>query len=404
MPKKIDLQPVLEAVEPQEAIDFFRQKGYRIGFDYRDVWRQEHQAAFTVAKAMQVDLLQAIRQEVDKALASGSTLADFRQELEPFLVKRGWWGKQEMTDPLTGERKLAQLGSPRRLQVIFDTNLATAYSEGQWERIQASRELFPFLMYDGLNSAHPREQHRPWDGLVLRADDPWWESHMPIKAYGCKCTVVQLTRRMMAREGYKEGKAPPEQYTTYTNRRTGEVQQVPQGVHPAFNYPYGGRQANLQKMLADKQLEVNSYRAATFAQSTRAISDRQVALDLGPLAAPAAIRSALGRDLAGFSAELDNYAVRHTLRQHGHAQAEAARGQLPVEPDDFGMIPLILAAPDGVHTDGQTRQGREVLVFTRVIAGVGYWLVQELRPGRKTMALVSLRKKHGAWGADKPAE
>ena len=50
MAKKLDLKPILEAVNPEEAIAFFRQKGYRIGFDHQDVWQQEHQASFTVAK------------------------------------------------------------------------------------------------------------------------------------------------------------------------------------------------------------------------------------------------------------------------------------------------------------------------------------------------------------------
>lgn len=252
MPQEMDLRPVLAAVEPREAVEFFRQKGYRVGFDFRDVWQQEHQAAFTVAKAMQVDLLAEIRGAVDIALANGTTLADFKAALQPRLVARGWWGRQDMTDPETGETRSVQLGGPRRLQVIFDTNLATAYSEGQAERIKANRELFPFLMYDGLNSAHPRDQHRPWDGLVLRADDPWWDSHMPVKAWGCKCTVIQLTSRMMAREGYKESQAPAEQLRTVVNKRTGEEMSVPVGVDPAFHYPPGGRRANLARMMMDK--------------------------------------------------------------------------------------------------------------------------------------------------------
>ena len=44
----------LLSLPPEEAIAFFRRKGFRIGFDHRDVWQAEHQAAFTVAKAMQL--------------------------------------------------------------------------------------------------------------------------------------------------------------------------------------------------------------------------------------------------------------------------------------------------------------------------------------------------------------
>ena len=37
---------------PADAIEYFRQKGYAIGFSWEDVWQEEHQAAVTVAKAM----------------------------------------------------------------------------------------------------------------------------------------------------------------------------------------------------------------------------------------------------------------------------------------------------------------------------------------------------------------
>lgn len=242
----------LKALPPEEAIAYFKQKGYMIGFSWEDVWQEEQQAAFTVAKAMQIDLLVDIRSAVDEALANGTTFSDFRKLLKPILVNKGWWGKAEMADPQSGEIKQVQLGSTRRLKVIYDTNLRTAHSEGQWVRIQNAKEAFPYLQYDGNNSENPRLQHAAWDGLVLRADDPFWQSHMPVKAWGCKCRVIQMSQGMLDRRGFNVSSAPEVPKYTYTNKRTGEVQQVPKGVDPAFNYPVGGRQANLNKMLADK--------------------------------------------------------------------------------------------------------------------------------------------------------
>ena len=237
---------------PEAAVEFFRQKGFKIGFDHRDVWQQEHQAAFTVAKAMQLDLLVEIRDQVDAALADGTTFETFKAALKPNLVKRGWWGRAMMTDPADGQIKEVQLGSARRLKVIYDTNLRTAHSEGQWERIQEAKATLPYLMYDHTPSAHERKEHAAWDGLVLPADDPWWQSHMPVKAWGCKCRVIQVGSRQIERQGLKVGQAPAERYYDYTNKRTGEMQRVPAGVDPEFNYAPGGRRANLEKMLADK--------------------------------------------------------------------------------------------------------------------------------------------------------
>jgi len=215
--------PRLSAVlglPPKEALDFFRQKGFKIGFDHRDVWQSEHQAGFTVAKAMQLDLLRDIRAAVDDALANGTPFETFQQNLKPLLVQRGWWGRANMTDPLTGEVKEVQLGSPRRLKVIYDTNLRTAHTEGQWARIQDNKDALPFLMYAHTPSKWERPEHAAWDGLILPVDDPWWQAHRPIKAWGCKCRVIPMTQAQAARSGGPRT-APPDRPTARRPRPEG---------------------------------------------------------------------------------------------------------------------------------------------------------------------------------------
>lgn len=96
---------------PKEALAWFKAKKLKPGFDYRDVWLEEHSAAFTVAKMTQLDLLSDVKALVTQALAEGQTFRDFQKVLEPLLVKRGWWGVREMDDPLTGETRVVQLGS-----------------------------------------------------------------------------------------------------------------------------------------------------------------------------------------------------------------------------------------------------------------------------------------------------
>lgn len=403
-PQNPDWKAVLGATTAEEAVGFFRQKGFRVGFNYQDVWQQEHQAAFTVAKAMRLDILQDIRTEVDKALASGTTFAQFQEALMPTLQKKGWWGKQDMLDPLSGETRLVQLGSPARLELIFDTNLATAHSEGQWTRVQRNKELFPYLEYVRSASLNPRHSHLAYAGLVLPVDDPFWQAHMPIKQYKCKCSVIQHSARTLATQGLQVGKAPPEVLRTMVNKRTGEVMQVPVGVDPSFHYPPGGRLANLEQMLRDKQAAASAYQVRGFVERTKGITNARHSHPIGPVLVAPRILAATGVDLTGYTSTLDNYAVNHTLKKHGNAAAEHSRGQIAVELEDFGLLSLITSEADAVQADGLSRYGLEQLLFSKLVGSVGYLVVQERRPGSKQLALVSMRKKKGAWDLAKLAE
>lgn len=248
---------------PEKALEFFRAKGFRTSFAWQDMWQQEHEAAFTVAKMMDVDLLKDVRAAVDKAIAEGQTLAQFSKELKPKLVDAGWWGRKEMTDPQTGETKLVQLGSVRRLRTIFRVNMQTAYAAGHWEQIQDNIAEAPYLMYDAVDDGRTRAEHKAWDGIVLRADDPWWAEHTPPNGWNCRCSVIQLSDRDLERLGKKPTSQPKfaNDSSEYVNPRTGEVSQVPRGVDPGWAYnPGADRLAHIKQLYGDKLREWNDGR------------------------------------------------------------------------------------------------------------------------------------------------
>lgn len=238
----------LTALPPQEAIDAFERKGYALTFDWRDMQREEHSRAFTVAKVASLDLLADIRAAVDAAISEGITLREFERRLTPVLQERGWWGRQSMTDPLTGETRDVQLGSPRRLRIIYDTNLRMAYAAGRWERIEQVADRRPWLRYVAVLDDRTRDEHRRWHDTVLRWDDPWWDQHAPPNGWNCRCTVQQLSDRDIARRGLAPSDPPERPARSWVNRRTGEVRQVPGGVDPGFDYNVG--RANMDHLRA----------------------------------------------------------------------------------------------------------------------------------------------------------
>lgn len=225
---------------PAKAVAFFQGKGLKASFAWQDMLHDEHDRSFTVAKMMDLDLLSDVRGYVDRAIAEGWSRERFIQELQPELVRRGWWGRAMMPDPATGETREVQLGSVRRLNTIYDVNLRSSYASGHWARIEENHRIAPYVMYNAILDGRTRPQHRAWHGKILRWDDPWWKTHTPPNGWHCRCTVRQLSERDLKALG-KRGpdEAPASPTREWTNPRTGETIEVPVGVDPGFGYAPG---------------------------------------------------------------------------------------------------------------------------------------------------------------------
>lgn len=268
------------AIIPKEALAWLKSKKLKPGFDFRDIWREEQSVSFTVAKMTQLDLLQDVKTLLEEALADGQTFIQFRETLKPLLVKRGWWGVQMMDDPLTGESRQVQLGSDRRLRTIYDTNMRTARSAGQWERIERTKRAMPYLLYTLGPSREHRVEHLKWADLCLPVDDPFWQTHFFPNGWGCKCGARQVSKyeyEQLLKKGVTRNvpqlddngnptghvtresvpvrtQAPATKRTKWLNKRTGEEGMVSEGIDPGWDYnPGTGRQAELERQLRVKQ-------------------------------------------------------------------------------------------------------------------------------------------------------
>jgi len=237
---------------PQEALEYFRAKGYKVGFDFRDVWQSEHATSFTVAKAMQLDVLVSIRESIDDAIANGRTFREFQDQLEPELRKKGWWGVKDVVDPKTGEALPAQLGSPRRLKTIYRANMRSARAAGQYERAQRTKRALPYFLYLlGPSEVH-RQEHVKIQGTILPVDHPFWDIHYPPNGWGCKCHLRQITQREAGRRG-GVSQDPDVELVEWENKRTGETELIPEGVSPAWaTNPGKARQETALRALGQK--------------------------------------------------------------------------------------------------------------------------------------------------------
>jgi hypothetical protein len=283
---------------PPEASRFLKNKGMRPGFSWMDVEAEEHAVAFTAAKAMETDLLEAMRGEVQKALDQGLPFAAFKKSWRNNPALTEWWGKKEMVDPLTGATELVQLGSPRRLRTIYNANIRSARAAGQWERIERTKAAFPYLEYRLGPSERHRAHHETKAGLILAVDNPFWDEWMPPNGWGCKCWVRQVTKREAERRGISVTPDVPD--TVWDNKRTGARHIIPQGIDPGWQRNPGKlRLQAMETILKDKiaalPAEVARVAIRDIATSWRA---ERVLLGNAPGAVPVAVMpSVLASDL-----------------------------------------------------------------------------------------------------------
>lgn len=209
-----------------EQIAFFRRKLNLPTDGWTDVYGREHDWAFVVAGANRDAIVADFREAVERAIAEGTTLEDFRKDFDRIVASHGW--------DYNG-------GRDWRSRVIYETNLNTSYAAGRYEQLQAA----PYWQYEHADwVTNPRHDHLAWDGLVLARDDPWWQSHYPPNGWGCQCSVRGLWSRDLRLLDKEAPDEAPE--VRLIEREIGQRSingprrvRVPEGIDPGFEYTPG---------------------------------------------------------------------------------------------------------------------------------------------------------------------
>ncbi len=221
------------------AIKYFRDKINMPTDRWNDLWQEEHARGFMIAGATETELLADFKTAVDKAIADGTSLAEFRQDFDQIVSNHGW--------PYAGSRGW-------RTAIIYSTNVRTAYSAGRWQQQTdpAMVSQRPYLMYRHGSSLNPRPEHLAWDGLILPVSDSFWKTHYPPNGWGCKCRVFSLSERDLGRMNKKgPNHSPNIQTREWEDKKTGKIIDVPMGIDPGFAYNPGIAKNDSMKLLSD---------------------------------------------------------------------------------------------------------------------------------------------------------
>lgn len=338
---------------PPEVSAYLRQKGDRPAFRHTEVWGEEHAYAFTVAKAVQTDILGTLREAVQYASDKGIPYEAWARDLKPELQRLGWWGPVAMADPATGEVKDRELGSPRRLRTIYDANLRSARAAGQWERGQRTKGVLPYWLYCLGPSANHRPEHAAKEGIVRPVDDGFWDAWFCPNGWGCKCYQRQITKA----EASRRGVSPPPDIPMTVFKRTrddGSIERVhvPVGIDPGWQTnPGKNRAQTLMTNMSDRFARAGGPAArALMSDLWKGSTPEALAKLARPVSAPVAVAPDHLREQLASKASLvmvKTDMVAAEVETH-------AKGPRPLTPADFGRVQRILDKGQMVdHGDGR---------------------------------------------------
>ncbi|WP_439605412.1 PBECR2 nuclease fold domain-containing protein, partial [Shinella sp.] len=210
----------------REQRDFIKQKRGKPTKTWTDAMRGVHDRAFVVAGVSDMALLS----DFQTAVGNARTLEEFRRDFDILVAKYGWAYK--------GERGW-------RTRVIFETNIRTSFMAGRLKQMRDPGLLKrrPYWQYrhgDLRKPQNPRPRHLSWHGLVLRHDDPFWQTHYPPNGWFCSCGVRNLSDRDLARLGKKGPDPSPEPlFEPVIDPISGHLIEQPQGIDYGWDYQPG---------------------------------------------------------------------------------------------------------------------------------------------------------------------
>lgn len=194
---------------PKEAYAFWQDKVPMGRKEFNALSEDDRVKAFIVGGMAKGDMLTAMYQSIDKALADGQGLKNWKKETRTLFDEKGW--KQ-----MRGWR----------LDNIYRTNIQTAYSVGRYQQMMEVTDTRPWWRYTAINDSRTRPAHSALHGRVVRYDDPFWDEFYPPNGFFCRCTVTCLSDRDMARKGY-----------TAETIKKGQLLEIPDGPQKGMAVP-----------------------------------------------------------------------------------------------------------------------------------------------------------------------
>ena len=189
MPEIPDPEIVFQGVQPEEAINFWKDRAKLTSAQARALDAGARSRAFYVTGLAEMDMVNLVYRKILEALENGTTLEAFKEGISTVIASEGW--------------------KDYRVETIFRNNLQTAYSAGRYAKIQAVKKTRPYLQYFTMGDMRVRPSHAALNGMVYPVDHPFWDENYTPNGHKCRCGTRTLSERQVEREKLSVRKEMP---------------------------------------------------------------------------------------------------------------------------------------------------------------------------------------------------
>lgn len=278
-----------------------------------------------------------------------------------------------------GNAETVQLGSPRRLALIYNVNTRVAYNVGRYAQLMNSTDTHPFWQYVAVMDSRTRPSHAALNGLVFRYDDPFWKTHYPPNGWNCRCRVRALSQERMDALGLKASRGDKhlttKQVQAAVDKATGEIINMDVTTFAdgarvmtpdaGWSYNPGSAAFGLDQTLIRKLIEVKSPALREMVvQEMNNSPERQLAFRIWAKNIMETRRGGNDIRTLGFMSESVAAAVEQRTGEpparllamsgknvlHADSDKHHQTG-VALQPDDFQLLPVLLAHPKAVLWD-----------------------------------------------------
>lgn len=420
-------------VKPSATISFLRQRSSVTTERYGELQAEAHAKAFTSAGMTETRMLNQVHEALLRAQGEGTGFDVFKERFLKIAKENEWTPR----NPFGIKDALSQ-----RAFLIYQTNISTAFSAGQWARLNTPEaiEMYPWFRYRHHSCQHPRAEHLAWDGLILPRDDPFWSTHWTPNGWRCHCTIEAVSRRDMRKNEWSVSESPKIEWVEKRNPATGQMVKTPKGIDLGFAYNPGKVWQNEEKLRAQnavKPLEtVGGIPKSVVPAPVRQEAQKQQVEDLwtkrsGTAEAgvlPAHVQDFLQKPTKGSGTIVENAVhtpeagaidsvpdlEKHAPHWDGSVNLTAdtlnkERGHHPeLEKEEYLHLPQVLGNPIAITSQSVTSSGPGVGVISRIGQQL-YYAVVRLQKGADAAKLMTyhslsvadarrLMRRRALWG------